>query len=351
MTTLADLVMPKLGLTMTEGTVAQWAVAPGAAFTANAIVAVIETDKIAYEVMAPSAGTLAKVLVPAGTTVAVGTPIAQWELKDAPMPETAAAAMVAEPSAAVVAAAASSRAPSPPAPTPSPGNRIIATPYARRIARNAGIELATVTAANNRRIRAADVENAIARRAAGVTPQPRASAAGFTLIGVDVSADRLLRVIADVAEGAPDLQPAPIHFVILAAARALAEHSVAPVVSLQHDDLAPHTVSSDACRTLSTIVAADRAAIATTDAAMMLLVTDHTEATLVARMPSAGCNATLGVGALNRIFRPDAVGAPMLRAELHLVFCLRDDAALPGGSGLLDRIRTLLENPFVLLAI
>jgi len=92
MKTLADLVMPKLGLTMTEGTVAQWAIAPGASFGADDIVAVIETDKIAYEVKAPSAGTLAKVLVPSGTTVAVGTPIAQWELNDAPPRETTAAA-------------------------------------------------------------------------------------------------------------------------------------------------------------------------------------------------------------------------------------------------------------------
>src|ERR1035437_8999625 len=84
MKTLADLVMPKLGLTMTEGTVAQWAIAPGASCGADDIVAVIETDKIAYEVKAPSAGTLAKVLVPSGTTVTVGTPIAQWELNGAP---------------------------------------------------------------------------------------------------------------------------------------------------------------------------------------------------------------------------------------------------------------------------
>ena len=84
---------------------------------------------------------------------------------------------------------------------------------------------------------------------------------------------------------------------------------------------------------------------------MMLLVTDHTDATLVARMPSLGCGATLGVGAINRVFRPNAAGAPVLCAELHLVFCLRDDTALPEGRGLLGRIRGLLENPFVLLAI
>ena len=363
MKTLADLVMPKLGLTMTEGTVAQWAIAPGASFGADDIVAVIETDKIAYEVKAPSAGTLAKVLVPSGTTVTVGTPIAQWELNDAPPRETTAAAMVVEPSATVAAAAAPSRIPSPPTPAPSSDSRIIATPYARRIARNASIELATVTASNNRRIRAADVENAIARRATAPalhrtsvpslapTPQPLRLLVGFTFVGTEVSADRLLQVIADIAEGTPDLKPAPIHFVILAAARALADHGVAPVIGLQHDDFAPHTFDPDSCRCLSTIVTADRVGIGTAAAAMMLLVTDHADATLVARMPSLGCGATLGVGAINRVFRPNAAGAPTLQAELHLVFCLRDDAALPESKDLLGRIRELLENPFVLLAM
>jgi len=352
---LADLVMPKLGLTMTEGTVAQWAIAPGTSFGADDIVAVIETDKIAYEVTAPSAGTLAKVLVPSGTTVAVGTPIAQWELNDAPARETTAAAMVVEPPATVAAAAAPSCIPSPPAPAPSPDSRIIATPYARRIARNAGIELATITAANKRRIRAADVETAIARRAAAspaTGPQPqRSSAAGFNIIGTEVSADRLLQVIVDIAESVPELQPAPVHFVILAAARALAEQGAALVIGMQRDDFSSHVFDPDACRSLSTIVAADRAGTGTAATVMMLLVTDHADATLVARIPSLGCDATLGVGAISRVFRPDDAGAPVLRAKLHLVFCLRDDAALPAGKGLLGRIREFLENPFVLLAI
>jgi hypothetical protein len=102
---------------------------------------------------------------------------------------------------------------------------------------------------------------------------------------------------------------------------------------------------------LSTIVTADRVGIGTAAAAMMLLVTDYADATLVARMPPLGCGATLGVGAINRVFRPNAAGAPTLQAELHLVFCLRDDAALPESKDLLGRIRELLENPFVLLAM
>ena len=351
MKTRADLIMPKLGLTMTEGTVAQWVVAPGASFGADDLVAVIETDKIAYEVRAPSAGTLAKILVPTGTAVAVGTPIAQWELKDVPARDVPPVA-TAEPSGTIAAAPNDMVLRSAPVAMPSLSNRIIATPYARRIARKAGIDLATVTAANNRRIRADDVERAIARRTVGAqtATRPGTLTAGFTMVGTEVSADRLVRVITDIADGVPELQPAPCHFVVLAAARALVEHGVAPVIGLQHGDSAPHIIDTEACRSLSAIVAADRAG-GVPGASMMLLVADHTDKTLVVSMPSSDCGVTLGVGAINRVFRPDAVDAPVLCAEFHLAFGRRNNDALPGGLAVLDRIRALLENPFVLLAI
>jgi acetyl/propionyl-CoA carboxylase alpha subunit len=54
--TTTDFVMPKLGLTMTEGTVARWGVAPGSRFAAGDIIVVVETDKIAYDVEAPAPG-------------------------------------------------------------------------------------------------------------------------------------------------------------------------------------------------------------------------------------------------------------------------------------------------------
>ena len=70
-----DFVMPKLGLTMTEGTIARWDVAPGKSFARGDIILVVETDKIAYDVEAPAPGVLQAVLVAAGNAVPVGTPI------------------------------------------------------------------------------------------------------------------------------------------------------------------------------------------------------------------------------------------------------------------------------------
>ena len=76
--TATDFVMPKLGLTMTEGTVARWGVTPGSRFEAGDIIVVVETDKIAYDVEAPAPGILHAVLVSEGDAVPVGTPIGRW---------------------------------------------------------------------------------------------------------------------------------------------------------------------------------------------------------------------------------------------------------------------------------
>jgi pyruvate/2-oxoglutarate dehydrogenase complex dihydrolipoamide acyltransferase (E2) component len=71
-----SIVMPKLGLTMTEGTVVKWLKRAGDTVSAGEAVAEIETEKITNEVTAPKAGRIAKILVPEGATVEVGVPIA-----------------------------------------------------------------------------------------------------------------------------------------------------------------------------------------------------------------------------------------------------------------------------------
>ncbi len=67
-----SLLMPKLGLTMTEGTVVEWPIAVGASFARGAVCVVVETDKVANEVEAPAAGRRRKILVEAGETLPVG---------------------------------------------------------------------------------------------------------------------------------------------------------------------------------------------------------------------------------------------------------------------------------------
>jgi pyruvate/2-oxoglutarate dehydrogenase complex dihydrolipoamide acyltransferase (E2) component len=76
---LRRLVMPKLGLTMTEGTVAEWPLAEGARFAKDEVFLVVETGKVANEVTAPEAGRLLRIVVPKGETVPVGALLAEWE--------------------------------------------------------------------------------------------------------------------------------------------------------------------------------------------------------------------------------------------------------------------------------
>ncbi len=70
------IVMPKLGLTMTEGTVVKWLKGVGDPVRAGEAVAEVETEKITNEVTSPKDGRIAKILVPEGATVEVGVPIA-----------------------------------------------------------------------------------------------------------------------------------------------------------------------------------------------------------------------------------------------------------------------------------
>jgi pyruvate dehydrogenase E2 component (dihydrolipoyllysine-residue acetyltransferase) len=76
---LHQLLMPKLGLTMTEGTVVEWPIAIGGTFARGAVCVVVETDKVANEIQAPQAGRLLKILVQEGETVPVGSVLAEWE--------------------------------------------------------------------------------------------------------------------------------------------------------------------------------------------------------------------------------------------------------------------------------
>ena len=75
------LVLPKLGLTMTEGAVVEWSIQPGTHFTAGQTVFVVESDKAAVEFEAPADGILQEILVPVGMTVPVGTEIGKWSLE------------------------------------------------------------------------------------------------------------------------------------------------------------------------------------------------------------------------------------------------------------------------------
>ncbi len=171
-----QILMPALSPTMTEGNLARWLVKEGEAVSAGTLIAEIETDKATMELEAVDEGTMGKILVPAGTQgVAVNAPIALLleEGEDA-------SALTASAAPAASAAAPAPKAPAPAAevpmaglamgfggfdvaaPKPAPsGGRVFASPLARRIAAEAGIDLSRIRGSGPKgRIVRADVEAA-----------------------------------------------------------------------------------------------------------------------------------------------------------------------------------------------
>jgi pyruvate dehydrogenase E2 component (dihydrolipoamide acetyltransferase) len=169
------ILMPMLSPGMTEGKLSRWLKAEGDAVVAGEVIAEIETDKATMEFEAAAAGTLGQILVAAGAAAGVNSPIAvllrDGEAAAGPEPRK-------EPTAAPVRAPIT--APEPKA--PARPNRIFATPVARRLARELGLDLATVAGSGPQgRILRVDVEAARplagASRPVAVTPAPMALAA------------------------------------------------------------------------------------------------------------------------------------------------------------------------------
>jgi len=157
-----EIQMPALSPTMEEGTLAKWLIPEGASVAAGDVIAEIETDKATMEFEAVDEGVMGRHVVSAGTTeVKVGTVIALLleDGEDLPQESDAAPAAPLTPVAAPI------------TPLAAPdGQRIFASPLARRLAEKNGIDLGALTGSGPRgRIVKADVEAAVATQ-----PQPSA---------------------------------------------------------------------------------------------------------------------------------------------------------------------------------
>ncbi|MCQ3979039.1 MAG: 2-oxo acid dehydrogenase subunit E2, partial [Anaerolineae bacterium] len=134
---MAEITMPRLSDTMSEGAVGQWLKKPGDRVEVGDIIAEIETDKAVMELEAFDAGTLLKILVPEGQVVPIGTPIAlvgEGEVETEPPSEAGSQETVARPTVEAQPSRAST-SPQPPAQTAEEGDgHIKASPLARRLA-------------------------------------------------------------------------------------------------------------------------------------------------------------------------------------------------------------------------
>ncbi len=184
-----EVLMPALSPTMEEGTLAKWLVKEGDTVSSGDLLAEIETDKATMEFEAVDEGTVGKILVAEGSEgVKVNTPIAVLlddgesadDIGDAPTAAPAPAAAKAEEAPAPAAAPAA--APAPAAPVAASGDRIFASPLARRIAKDKGLDLSQIKGSGPKgRIVKADVETAQPSAAATpVSTAPDATAPAST---------------------------------------------------------------------------------------------------------------------------------------------------------------------------
>jgi len=196
-----DILMPALSPTMEEGTLAKWLVKEGDSVASGDVIAEIETDKATMEVEAVDEGVVAKLVVAAGTEgVAVNAVIAVLAEEGEDPASVQAGGGGAPAPAPAPAAAEPEQAPETkpaPAPTPAPvaagvpvaapaasGDRVLASPLARRLASQNGLDLSAIGGSGpNGRVVKRDIEAAIAGGGAKAAPRaatsaPSAAAAG-----------------------------------------------------------------------------------------------------------------------------------------------------------------------------
>jgi pyruvate dehydrogenase E2 component (dihydrolipoamide acetyltransferase) len=379
--------MPKLGLTMSEGTVAEWLVGAGQSVTHGQTIFVVETDKISHEIEAPEAGEIGALLVAAGETVPVGTIVATWAgaaASAAPPPASAAIELLRR------------------AAVPGPASaRRVATPLARRLAAAADIDLTEVAPSGDRgRIKARDIHAAIAARRqappAVETMQPRGQPVSATRVRI---AERLVRSKTEIPHFYVST-PAEIsrletlraelngdstwtklsvtHFLVAAIGRALAARRHLNAVwrdgtQLVLDDVAVGVaVDTDNGVRMPVIGGADRRPLDDIAAGIngaversragRLRPADMAPASIsVSNVGMFGASQLLpiidpdqsfiiGVGRAESLFRPGKDGAPVARREITLTLAgdhrLVDGAA---GAALLRAVADQIEAPLQLL--
>ncbi|WP_171237771.1 pyruvate dehydrogenase complex dihydrolipoamide acetyltransferase [Ruegeria sp. HKCCA5763] len=200
-----EILMPALSPTMEEGTLAKWLVKEGDAVSSGDLLAEIETDKATMEFEAVDEGTIGKILIPEGSEgVKVNTAIAVL-LEDGESADdiaaTPAAAPVAAPAVAAgteasTAATTEAPAPAPAASVTADGGRIFASPLARRIAAQKGLDLSQISGSGpHGRIVKADVESTTATAATtAAAPAPTAAASAPAAAPAGPSADMVARM-------------------------------------------------------------------------------------------------------------------------------------------------------------
>ena len=219
-----NITMPALSPTMEEGNLAKWLVKEGDKVSPGDVIAEIETDKATMEVEAVDEGTIAKILVPEGTQdvpvnnviavlagdgedvkaagagAASASPATKSEAPKADAPKAAAPAAAPAPAAASAPAKPAAAPAAAAAPAPSNGARVFSSPLARRLAKEAGIDLSRVTGSGpHGRVVARDIDQA--KSGKGLKPAASAGAPAAATGAVSAPAMSDQQILALYEEG------------------------------------------------------------------------------------------------------------------------------------------------------
>lgn len=219
-----NILMPALSPTMEKGNLAKWLKKEGDKVKSGDVIAEIETDKATMEVEAVDEGTIAKILVPEGTQdvpvnnviavlagdgedvkaagagAASASPATKSEAPKADAPKAAAPAAAPAPAAASAPAKPAAAPAAAAAPAPSNGARVFSSPLARRLAKEAGIDLSRVTGSGpHGRVVARDIDQA--KSGKGLKPAASAGAPAAATGAVSAPAMSDQQILALYEEG------------------------------------------------------------------------------------------------------------------------------------------------------
>jgi pyruvate dehydrogenase E2 component (dihydrolipoamide acetyltransferase) len=210
-----EIVMPQLGLTMTEGSVSTWIKKPGDSVTKDEIILAVATDKVDMDVESPTDGILGKILIDAGIIVPVGTVLTHIIVDgDEPEEHVGPPAAAAEPEKSLPPEkeqTSQARVPEAGVRASAREGRTLASPRAKKLAAARGIDLESVNGSGpHGRIVAADVEAAF--------PQHRVSnepAAGGNARRRQLIADRMVESITTIPAFSVTVEADARHLVAL----------------------------------------------------------------------------------------------------------------------------------------
>ena len=388
-----ELLVPKLGLTMTEGVLVEWMLKPGDAFKVDQGLFVIESEKAANEIGAEAEGVLLETTAEAGATLPCGAVIGYWDDGVAgEIGEVGEPGEVGKPAVA---------APTPSAPVstgraaemPSASTRIPVTPLARRLAQQKAVDLSGVVGSGPRgRIRAKDVlalatqVNAPVQAIRTAVPAPALAPAAGTLrapsalertvaqrltaakqeiphfylsVEAEMTAVMNLRKQINAAQSRQRLTLN--HFVLAAVGQALeampevncvwtddgilslASSDVGMAVNTDKGLMVPvlravgrQSLSGIAKSSLELIERAQNSRLSSAEmqgGAITVSNAGMHDVTYMASIINPGQSMILGVGSIREVFRPDDNGQPVIRREMGMVLSA-DHRVLDGVSAL-----------------